>query len=142
MADVHENLNGGCLCGSIRYRITGAPLFVSQCFCRDCQLATGTGHTTIVGVHCDNLAVTGEPAIYSSEGETGGRVNRHFCGTCGSRLYTSGDLPGPVRMIQAGTLDDPGKVTPTAAIYLKDRVHWDMVSDAIAQYPDLGPAPV
>ena len=137
-----NTLNGGCLCGNVRYQIHGDPLFVSQCFCRDCQLATGTGHTTIVGVHCDNLTVEGTPTVYSSQGETGGAVHRHFCGACGSRLYTSGDLPGPVRMIQAGSLNDPNAVSPTAAIYLKDRIHWDMVADDIDQHMDLGPAPV
>ena len=55
-------LEGGCLCGAIRYRLSGPTLFVSQCACRDCQKATGTGHTTIVGVHRSQLALDGVPA--------------------------------------------------------------------------------
>jgi len=57
-------------------------------------------------------------------------------------LFTAGDLPGSVRMVQAGTLDNPNAVTPTSAIYLKDRIHWDTVADNLAHYPDLGPPPV
>ena len=50
-----EVLEGGCLCGAIRYRIAGPSLFVSQCCCKDCQKATGTGHTTIIGIHTNGL---------------------------------------------------------------------------------------
>ena len=32
-----EVLQGGCLCGAIRYRLSGPTLFVSQCACKDCQ---------------------------------------------------------------------------------------------------------
>ena len=35
-------LKGGCLCGDIRYEVTGPAIFVAQCCCRDCQKATGT----------------------------------------------------------------------------------------------------
>ncbi len=136
------SLSGSCLCGAVSYNLAGEPLFVSQCFCRDCQKATGTGHTTIVGVEASNLEVKGSPRVFTNTGETGGRVHRHFCGECGSRLFTSGDLPGDVRMVQAGTLDDPGAVSPTNAIYLKDRIHWDAVASDIAHHDDIGPPPV
>jgi hypothetical protein len=127
------------MCGAIRYRIAGAPEFVVQCYCRDCQLATGTGHTTIVGVKESNLGIDGTPRRYTNSGDTGGRVNRHFCSTCGSRLYTSGDLPGEIRMVQAGTLDDPNSVSPTAAIYLKSRIHWDVVSASLSGFDAMIP---
>ena len=59
-----STLSGGCLCGDIRYHISAAPLFVSQCFCRDCQKATGTGHTTIVGVDAAHFRITsGTPVV-------------------------------------------------------------------------------
>jgi hypothetical protein len=130
---------GGCLCGKIRYRLRGPSLFVSQCCCRDCQLATGTGHTTIIGVHIDQLAVEGQPTTYTSVGDSGGSVTRHFCATCGGRLYTSGTLPGPVVMIQAGSLDDPGIVQPEAVIYTKDAVPWDAFDPNLPKYETMQP---
>ncbi|WP_419836953.1 GFA family protein, partial [Streptomyces brasiliscabiei] len=77
--------------------------FVSQCCCKDCQKATGTGHTTIVGVHREQLALTGTPKTFTNRGESGGDVTRHFCGQCGGRIFTSGTLPGPIVMVQAGS---------------------------------------
>ena len=132
-------LEGGCLCGAIRYRLTGPSLFVSQCCCKDCQKATGTGHTTIVGIHKDQLAIEGAPATYTNTGESGGRVTRHFCGACAGRLYTSGDLPGDVIMVQAGSLDDPGAIAPQSVIYLKDAVNWDHFDPALPKYETMQP---
>lgn len=128
-------LAGGCLCGAIRYEAHGAPAFVAQCFCRDCQLATGTGHTTIAGFPASRFLLSGTPSVYTSTGDTGGKVHRHFCPRCGSRLYTTGDHPGDLRIVQVGTLDEPGRVTPTAAIYVKDRIAWDIVDPDLPQYP-------
>ena len=132
-------LEGGCLCGRIRYRVTPPLIFSSQCCCRDCQKATGTGHTTIFGIHRSQLAVVGEPTIYTNRGESGGDVNRHFCGVCGGRLYTSGTLPGEVVMVQAGSLDNPNLVTPQNVIYLKDAVVWDRFDSSLPKYERLPP---
>lgn len=133
--------NGGCLCGAIRYAISGEPYWVVQCFCRDCQQATGTGHTTIAAFHmADQIVMTGSPKVYTTKGDTGGAVNRHFCGTCGSRLYTTSDLSGPMAIVQCGALDDPSSINPTAAIYLKDRIAWDHVDPELAQFDSMDPS--
>jgi|JI10StandDraft_1071094.scaffolds.fasta_scaffold1512871_1 hypothetical protein len=139
MMQEFNSLTGGCMCGAVRYSINSAPEFVIQCFCRDCQLATGTGHTTVVGVLDENFRVDGAPKTYTTTGDTGGKVVRHFCGTCGSRLFTSGDLPGPLRMVQSGTLDDPNRVTPQAAVYLGKAAHWDKVDPDLPQFEGMYP---
>jgi len=132
-------LDGGCLCGALRYKLTGPSLFVSQCCCKDCQKATGTGHTTIVGIHNSQLAIEGTPATYTNAGDTGGDVTRHFCGTCGGRLYTSGTLPGEFIMVQAGSLDDPNAIKPQSVIYMKDAVSWDHFDPALPKYEIMQP---
>lgn len=130
-------LIGGCLCGDIRYQITPPALFVSQCCCKDCQKATGTGHTTIIGIHKDQLRLHGKPATFTNTGDTGGSVTRHFCGRCAGRLYTSGDTPGDHIMVQAGSLDDPSQVSPESVIYVKDKVAWDRFDESLPQFPGL-----
>jgi len=124
-------LEGGCLCGAIRYVLTGPSMLICQCCCKDCQKATGTGHTTIIGIPKSQLEMTGEPVSYTNTGDTGGTVTRHFCRTCGGRLYTSGDLPGDVVMVQAGSLDDPNAIDPERVIYFKDAPRWDRFDDTL-----------
>ncbi|MXO67017.1 GFA family protein [Altericroceibacterium endophyticum] len=132
-------LHGGCLCGDVRYVMQGPSLFISQCCCKDCQKATGTGHTTIIGIHKDQLTVEGKPATYTNYGDTGGSVTRHFCGNCAGRLYTSGDAPGDHIMIQAGSLDDPAQIAPESVIYVKDSLAWDKFDPALPQFEALPP---
>jgi hypothetical protein len=132
-------LEGGCLCGAIRYRLHPPILFVSQCCCKDCQKATGTGHTTIIGIHNSQLALEGTPATYTNAGDTGGTVTRHFCGTCGGRIFTSGTLPGEYIMVQAGSLDAPDAVSPQSVIYMKDAVAWDFFDPALPKFDAMQP---
>jgi hypothetical protein len=35
-------LNGGCLCGAVRYTSISTPEWVGVCHCRDCQIHTGS----------------------------------------------------------------------------------------------------
>lgn len=131
MITAGQVLEGGCLCGAIRYRATGPSLFVGQCACRDCQKASGTGHTTIACVPKEQFAFTGEPTGYVSTGDSGQQVRRMFCPTCGSRLFT---IYGELRMVQSGTLDDPSAVTPGNVIYLKDAARWDRFDPALDHF--------
>jgi len=139
MQEDHIIRGGGCLCGAIRYRLAGEPRWIMQCCCRDCQLATGTGHTTILGIHNENVSLEGTPAVFSTIGDTGGGVHRHFCPTCGSRLFTTGDLPGPIWIFQCGTLDDTGSVQPAAVIYIQDRIHWDYLDPSLPAFAQMYP---
>ncbi len=135
-----EGAQGGCLCGAIRYRLRGEAIRVSQCCCRDCQKATGTGHTTIIGIHKSQLTITaGDPKTYTNHGSSGGAVTRHFCGNCGGRLYTSGDLPGEIIMIQAGSLDDPSGISPQSVIYYKNANPWDKLDPILPKFEALQP---
>jgi hypothetical protein len=138
MQEIEGLLAGGCLCGAIRYALRGPALFVSQCCCRDCRKATGTGHTTIIGVHNSQLEIrTGNPKTYLSKGDSGGDVIRHFCAECGGRLYTSGTLPGELVMIQAGSLDDPNRITPESVVYAKDALAWDCFDPNLPRFEGL-----
>jgi hypothetical protein len=41
-------LNGGCLCGAVRYTTNATPEFVGLCHCTDCQKHTGSAFAIMV----------------------------------------------------------------------------------------------
>jgi hypothetical protein len=106
MTETHE---GGCLCGSIRYRTTGDPARVTTCYCRFCQRATGSiGLVEPVFADAEFQITTGDPKLYSVISESSGKqVHIHFCETCGTKIHLSFErFPGFVGLY-GGTFDDP-----------------------------------
>ncbi len=41
-------VTGGCLCGEVRYRAQGEPLWVVHCHCRWCQRVSGAAFLTCI----------------------------------------------------------------------------------------------
>jgi hypothetical protein len=104
---------GGCLCGAIRYRVTGEPLHVGRCHCADCRKTSGSAFTVYGQWPLDALTLEGELADYDG---------RSFCPTCGSSVGTF-DAEGAE--IGLGTLDDPPfDLAPEAEVWVKRREPW------------------
>jgi hypothetical protein len=112
---------GGCLCGSVRYRINGTPRSSSVCFCRSCRLASGAPSVAWLVVSIDQYTLLcGRPASFRSSPP----VTRSFCAQCGTPLaYQHTDDPDAIELTTA-TLDDPQRFAPTREIWHSQKVAW------------------
>ena len=122
-------LEGGCLCGNVRYRVTGPPKWAGHCHCRSCQRATGAAFASWAGLHAGDLEVTaGELSIHhSSPG-----VSRGFCATCGTSLTYANESAWPDEIhILIATLDNPETVTPKVHAYTADQIEWIKLDDGL-----------
>ena len=116
---VHE---GGCLCGRLRYRVTTDPLWVTACFCRFCQRATGA--LSMLEPIFDTAAfeiVAGRDKTYTHVSTGSGKeVYVHFCDACGTKTHLTFER-WPDRLgLYAGTFDDPAwfDFTPENSKYI------------------------
>ena len=118
-------IQGGCLCGAVRYSSDADPIVTAVCHCADCQRQTGTAFSIVIGVPADGFRVEGSPAGYTTTGEdTQQPTERSFCSTCGSPLWSeSGASPG-VLYVKAGTLDDKSWVAPQAHVWTSRAQPW------------------
>lgn len=114
---------GGCLCRAIRYRVEGPSLAEVVCHCRNCQRQGGSAFSVIVGVSTDTLKVEGTPALYVDHGDSGNAVNRRFCATCGSPIYSELPANPKVVYLKAGTLDEPKHLAPKLNVWCDSA--WD-----------------
>lgn len=116
---------GGCLCGAVRYEMQGEPAMQLVCHCSHCQKQAGSAFSTIVGVPEAALTVVqGRPTSFHDSGESGKTVERQFCGTCGSPLFSKvAAAPGMI-FIKTGTLDDTAFFQPSAHIWTKSKQSW------------------
>jgi len=80
------NLEGGCSCGAIRYKLTESPLIVHACHCRDCQRVTGSGFVINMWIEKRFVERTGAiPKSFILKGGTGKDHEVFFCDQCDSR---------------------------------------------------------
>jgi hypothetical protein len=127
-----ETFSGGCACGAVRYESKGAPRYMGNCHCIDCQKATGGPYLPAVMVRLSDFAVTkGEPRMFESPADAGHPMHRAFCGDCGSPVFLINEGNPKVRVIYAGSLDDPSWYEPSRDIYTVSAQPWDLM------HPDL-----
>jgi hypothetical protein len=134
-----SKITGGCQCGAIRYETNSEPVFAGHCQCNDCKKASGSGHVTAAGFPETAVRMTGTPKEYVSTADSGGTVRRGFCPECGGRLtFRSTSMPGMV-MLLAGSMDDPGAISPTIAVYNKRHVAWDALDPSLLVTEEMPP---
>ena len=123
---------GGCLCRAIRYRITGAPIALTICHCRTCQLAGGAPTVAWTDVFStDYTLLSGAPSEY----ESSPGVLRGFCGACGTPLtYRRTARPDRIDVTTI-SLDRPQDFAPTKEIWVAHRIAWETTNPALPQYP-------
>lgn len=107
--------SGGCLCGQARYDTGSEPLWVTICYCRFCQKATGSDRMIEPIFERDGFTLTGETlAQYTLTSDGSGQnIHVHFCQTCGTKLALSFDRWTDRIGIYIGTLDDPKAIQAT-----------------------------
>lgn len=133
------NATGGCLCGAVRFKVSGAPIRMAQCHCLDCQRASGTGHMSNAIFNATDVEVTGTTASYASASDSGNTLTRHFCPTCGARLFlTSATRPGTIVMA-AGAFDDSSWFEPEVVLFTKRRQVWDITTDEVPNFDGMPP---
>ena len=119
-----QKIEGGCLCGAIKYQAELEQTQVMSCHCKDCQCTTGSTCATFVGVPESAMTLEGEPRSYTKKGESGNGVTRSFCGNCGSQLYSTVEAIPGVRFVKIGTLEDNDDLVPGAHIWTASKPSW------------------
>lgn len=119
-------LEGGCLCGAVRYRSSGTPFAAEYCHCRMCQKGAGAVVVCWMDFRAEQLSWTaGKPAEYQSSAT----VWRGFCAGCGSTLSFRDNRHPEYITLSIASLDEPGSVRPSYHIYTDSQVDWLIIDD-------------
>ncbi len=72
-----------CPCGAIELTVRGTPIAQFYCHCDDCRRMTSGAYAAESVHRAEEVEVTrGETAVWTLK-----RNPRHFCATCGGRLF-------------------------------------------------------
>jgi hypothetical protein len=93
------------------------------CHCLACKRATGSAFN--YGAHwreCD-VSVEGSATTFTRTGDDGGRITNHFCGVCGTTVWTRNSNLPKIVSIRAGKFADVNFPPPEVSVYYNSRIH-------------------
>ncbi len=130
-----DGLEGGCACGAVRYRLRSAPMFVHCCHCRDCQRQTGSAFVINALIETDRItSLSGDPKPVSMPTESGRPHEIHRCSACGTAVWSDYGGRSALRFVRVGTLDDPTTLPPDVHIYVRSKLPWVALPEAIPAF--------
>jgi len=81
---------------------------------------------------------TSELRSYESANAAGRKIERCFCGTCGSPIFTLHPSKPEFAWVKAGIIDQPEVIQPAHENWIKDKVSWATVA-VIESYEESKP---
>lgn len=127
-------ISGGCLCGAVRYRTDADPIITRLCWCRVCQyLALGNAAVSVC-FPTQGMSITGEMRDFASTADSGNRMHRRFCPTCGTQLFSEAEARPHLIFVRAGTLDDPEIARPAATIWTASAPSWACIDETLPKW--------
>ena len=128
----NKSLEGRCICGQVKFKLTEKPLFTQACHCKDCKILTGSSYVVNSSVLENTLFIEGE--ITSSielKGGSGAPCKVYFCIKCGTYMYTDYSSAVGRLNVRTKTLDNANQFPPQAHIFTKDKDTWLNLKDNV-----------
>ena len=91
-----RSLSGSCLCGAVRYTVSGEVQRFYHCHCSRCRKATGSGHATNLMVEGSLSWHSGAELIRRFKPPQAERFANAFCATCGAVACWREPTPEPL----------------------------------------------
>ena len=125
---------GSCLCGGVKYLVTGPLTGALNCHCSTCRKAHGSAFRTRASVRADDFEwEEGEDLVTYYESSPGN--HRRFCSNCGSPILSKFDWDSSQYGLPFGALDDDPGILPTLHIHVDSKAPWHTISDDLPQHP-------
>ena len=126
-------VEGGCICGAIRYRVVGEPTNSMICHCQTCRRVAASPIVAWVTFPAAQFQLLqGQPTAFHSSQP----VRRTFCAACGTPLtYEHSDSNGFVD-ITTCSLDNPQLFPPTHHSWLSHDLAWVRFGDGLPTFAE------
>jgi hypothetical protein len=135
-------VQGGCLCGRVRFELTAPPTLAGYCHCTRCQRRTGTGSSAQARIDGRTFRLLVGAELIRGWKPPGGGFEKCFCAECGAHLF-SRSPEDPVQMsIRMAAFDgDPG-VRPSYRQFVAYAAAWEPIpDDGLERFPEARPRP-
>ena len=128
---------GKCLCGHIVFEVQADPIYMVNCFCRDCQIVSGSQFYAAYGVSLKSglINLSNEPSSYRIISASGRENTRKFCPKCGSRVWA--EIPElDLASVSGFALEDREHFKPTINYHTKQAPEWCLIDTTMTSYKE------
>jgi hypothetical protein len=130
-----STFDGGCACGTLRYRMQSAPMFVHCCHCKDCQRQTGSAFVLNALIETNRVQLmSGDPQPTSMPTDSGKPHSVFRCTKCGTAVWSEYGGLAALRFVRVGTLDEPAALPPDVHIYTRSKLPWVALPDGVPAF--------
>ena len=125
-------MKGSCLCGAVRYEVTGIPTAFDLDHCSRCRKSSGSAFKAELVFKAAGFEwIGGQSLVKTYEASVRRRppgYRRTFCAVCGGPVPT---VDGDIVNVPAGTLDDDPGLRPQRHIFVDFKAGWFDITDAL-----------
>jgi hypothetical protein len=128
-------LAGGCQCGAVRYEISGEPVSLYVCHCRECQKQSSSAFGISVIVKRSDFQLTqGEVKVWSRATDSGRTLACAFCPACGSRVWHEAVGAAETISVKGGSLDAPPDLRSAVHIWTARKLAGVVIPEGARQF--------
>lgn len=129
-----QTKQGGCLCGSIRFELTGPLRDIINCHCSKCRRFHGN-FGAYTSIKEDNLKFIKQDSLkwYESITDETPDVYRGFCSNCGSSLFWHPRGKGYIA-VAAGSLDTSTNLKTMGHVWISQMADFYTLNDNLPAF--------
>ena len=128
-------MDGGCRCGRVRFRVSGAPLITMACHCKGCQKMSASAFSLSSLYASDAFKVTEGEAVI---GGLHGQPRHFFCAYCMTWMFTRPPGIDFIVNVRPTMLEDTGWYSPFIETYTSEKLAW-ATTPAVHSYEKFPP---
>ena len=110
-----------------------------HCQCRDCQPHERYRSRFAYRFPTTAVKVQGKATSWEKPADSGNKVTRAFCPTCGSPVYPTNSGMPDFFVVEAASLDDPSRFAPQMVVYTSSGFAWDHLDPVLPRFPKKPP---
>lgn len=133
-------ITGGCRCGKVRWESSEPPIVTRVCWCRDCQYFAAGNATVNACFRTAALKLIGETTDFVSVADSGNRMHRRFCPSCGTPLFSEAESRPHLIFVRVGSFDDPNLANPAMTIWTASAPPWAAIDRGLPHLEGQPPA--
>lgn len=129
---------GGCLCGNVRFEITGPIQNIVYCHCSQCRKAQGSAFATNGVVRASEFKILSGSDNLTSYESTPGQT-KYFCKHCGSPIMSKTESKPDQIRVRLGTIESDILERPSAHIFVTSKANWEEINGDLPRYEGYEP---